>query len=380
MEKSFASYWAFLKCTNVEFAKRVMEIMKKSFLLLLAAVSCQMLGVPEEKSGKGELRISFYDESFTKSVEEIPDTSDFLLTVSGSSGEIIYDGPYGDSPDRIMVDAGSYTINVRSCEFTKPAFSAPQFGDEQCVVVESGGVADVKLTCVQLNAGIRLKIDESFLRKKPDASLFLKSQKGKLMYGYSEKRIAYFHPGPVSLMISENGTDKILLTRTLQAQSILDLSVSVAGGDSPSSKESIRVAVDTTRNWTSESYVIGAGGSSGKGDTSGNALTVSQALASVGEEGVWVSGYIVGGDLTSSSASYEPPFSSRTNLLLGSRSSVSSRNSCISVNLPSGDVRDDLNLADNPSLLGRKVCLKGDIVESYYGLVGLKNITDYELN
>ena len=175
----------------------------KKFLLLLAVTSCQMLGVPAADSEKGELRISFVDESFTKAVEEIPDTSDFLLTVSGPDGAVIYDGPYGDSPESMMVDAGSYTVFVRSCDFVKPAFSSPQYGDEQCVVVPSGGVSDVKLTCVQMNAGVRLKIDDSFLRNCPDAVLFLKSSAGKLMYSYSEKRIAYFTPGTVSLMMSE---------------------------------------------------------------------------------------------------------------------------------------------------------------------------------
>jgi hypothetical protein len=102
-------------------------------------------------------------------------------------------------------------------------------------------------------------------------------------------------------------------------------------------------------------------------------------LASIGEEDVWVSGYIVGGDLTSSSASFSPPFSSRTNIVLGPRSSVSSRSSCLAVSLPSGEIRDDLNLVDNPSLLGRKVVVRGDIVGSYYGLPGLKNLTDFDL-
>lgn len=351
----------------------------KKILFLLAAVSCQMLGVPEDSSEKGELRISFLDVPDTKVVEDIPDTSDFLLTVSGPDGKVIYDGAYGDSPESIMVDTGTYTIYVRSCDFSKPAFSKPQYGDEQCVVVPSGGVADVKLTCVQMNAGILLRIDESFLTNCPDASLFLKSSDGKLMYGYSEKRVAYFLPGPVSLMMSQGGTDKILFTRTLQARAILDVTVSAAADDSGSEQESIQVAVDTTRNWVSESFVIGGDGSSGKGNDVSDALTVSQALASIGEEGVWVSGYIVGGDLSSSSASFEPPFTSRTNILIGPRSSSSSRSSCLSVNLPAGDIRNDLNLVDNPSLLGRKVCLRGNIVEAYYGIPGIKNLTDYQL-
>lgn len=198
----------------------------KKCLVLLAAVSCQMLGYPEDATHeKGELRISFTDELPTKAVEEIPDTSDFLLTVSGPDGKVIYDGVYGDSPESIMVDAGSYTVFVRSCDFTEPAFATPQYGDEQCVVVPSGGVADVKLTCVQMNAGVFLRVDKSFLTNCPDAVLFLKSSAGKLMYSYSEKRIAYFPPGSVSLMMSSNGSDKVLLTRTLQPRTVLGIGV-----------------------------------------------------------------------------------------------------------------------------------------------------------
>ena len=352
--------------------------MKKCFILL-AAVSCQMLGMPDVTSEKGELRISFNDEVLTRVVEEMPDTSDFLLTVSGPDGQTIYDGVYGDSPESIMVDAGSYTIYVRSCEFSRPAFATPQYGDRQCVVVPSGGVADVKLTCVQMNAGIRLLVDQSFLRNCPDASLFLKSSSGKLMYSYSEKRIAYFPPGSVSLMMSENSSDRVLFTRDLQPRTVLEVNVSAADNSGESPQERISVAVDTSRVWNSESYVIGGGGSSGKGGSVSDALTVSQAIASIGEEGVWVSGYIVGGDLTSSSASFDAPFSSRTNIILGPRSSSSSRSSCLSVSLPAGDIRDDLNLVDNPHLLGRKVCLRGDVVEAYYGMPGLKNLTDYQL-
>jgi hypothetical protein len=133
----------------------------------------------------------------------------------------------------------------------------------------------------------------------------------------------------------------------------------------------IDVAIDTSRVWLSEEYVLGGGSKS--------VLSISQAYDMVGEEDVMVCGYIVGGDLTSSSASFEKPFSSRTNLLIGPRSSTSEKSSCLSVQLPSGYLRDDLNLVDNPQLLGRKICLRGDIVEAYYGIPGIKNISEYEL-
>lgn len=44
-----------------------------------------------------------------------------------------------------------------------------------------------------------------------------------------------------------------------------------------------------------------------------------------------------------------------------------------------GDAREALNLVDNPSNLGRRILLKGNVVEAYYGMPGIKNITDFEL-
>ena len=353
--------------------------MKRKFLFLFAILlaSCEMFGPGSSSEGDGRLRISFEPSygKMSRSSGEIPDTSDFILTVRDSDGKVIYDGLYGDSPESIMVKAGSYTVSVISEKFEKPAFSSPQFGDEQCVLVPSGGVADVRLTCSQMNCGVRLDVGPGFLKAFPDGVLFLKSSQGRLMYGYSEKRIAYFHPGSVSLVLNSGEKDKILMTRNLEACQILVLGVSVASGTGASVTEHISVAVDTTRVWLSDSYVIG--GDDGKGTGSSDAMTVSQAMSAAGEEDVWVSGYVVGGDLTSSSASFEAPFSSRTCLLLGPRSSTKERTSCISVQLPAGEVREALNLVDNPELLGRKIVVRGDIVDSYYGLTGLKNCSEY---
>lgn len=343
--------------------------------------SCEALGLASLKA-KGELRISFAGEQeiLTRSGLEIPDTSDFILTVTDSKGRTVYDGLYGSSPESFDVDAGSYVVRVLSCQFSKPAFSTPQFGDEQCVVVPSGKTMDIRLVCRQMNSGIRLRIDSGFLDAYPKGVLLLKSSLGRLVYGYSEKRIAYFKPGDVSLVLNEGKTDKILMTRELKAQEILDLKVGVASSGSAGTvgvSAGITLAVDTLRNWRTDEYIVG--GDNGNGGGIYDAMTVSEALSSIGETEVWVCGHIVGGDLTSSSASFGGPFESRTNLLLGPRSSTMDKDACLSVQLPSGSLRNALNLVDNPELLGRKVCLKGDIVEAYYGIPGIKNLTEYEL-
>lgn len=354
-------------------------ILSSLFMIVAAFVtqSCNLMG--GVLSPEGQLRIAFAQgqEILTRSGLEIPDTSDFLLTVKDSKGTVVYDGTYGASPESLSLKPGSYTVSVVSEEFNKPAFSLPQFGDEQCVVVSSGDVVNLKLVCRQINSGIRLRIDPGFLTRFPDGALLLKSNFGRLMYGYAEKRIAYFTPGNVSLILANEGTDQILFTKSLEAQEILDLKVRVSGSggsSDDSGTDGMSISVDTSRVWLSEEYVIGGGAQSDK-----KVLSVSDARSMAGEEDVYVSGYIVGGDLTSSSASFTKPFSSRTNILIGSRPSASDKASCMSVQLSSGDIRDALNLVDNPGLLGRKLCLRGDIVEAYYGIPGIKNVSEYEL-
>ena len=354
--------------------------MKNSFFLPCAIcilafllASCEAF-IPERSQGR--LLIHFSEDVFfsTRASHEIPDTNDFILTILDAGGKELYNGKFGDSPESLSLPSGSYTVSAVSSEFKAPKFSAPQYGDRQVVVVSSGRDCSVELICRQLNAGVKLNIAPNFLTSYPNGSLILKSDDGKLLYSYSEKRIAYFNPGTVSLILSDGGTDGTLLTRVLERQEVLVLNVSAPSGGS-SSSGGVRIAIDTTRYWSAEDYIIGQGDSRGREQDS--AYNIGQARANTGEEDVWVCGYIVGGDLTSSSASFLPPFKSQTNILIGSRSSVTDRDACLSVQLQKGDIRDALNLVDNPDILGSFVYLRGDIVDAYYGMPGIRNITEY---
>ncbi|MGN1210748.1 MAG: DUF6359 domain-containing protein [Candidatus Cryptobacteroides sp.] len=348
---------------------------------LVAAVVATMVVscVAASENGFGELVVGVDDnvDAVTRADSEIPDVEDFLLDVRDASGNIIYSGTFGASPEAIQVSAGNCYISVRSSEFAKPKFSCPVYGDDVCVVVPSGGIVNAFLSCSQVNSGIRLKVSPAFLDAYPSAALILKSSDGSLNYSYSEKRFAYFRPGNVNLVLTDNGTDTKLLSRELAPKELLTLNIGVTSSNIQHA--GISVSVDTSRVWSSEDYVIG-GEDSGGGEPE-SAYTVDKARDAIGETDVWVKGYIVGGDLTASSSgiSFQVPFSSRTNIAIASRSSVTAKSSCIAVNLPSGDIRDGLNLVDRPQLLGRMVYLKGDIVESYYGLVGLKNISEFRL-
>jgi hypothetical protein len=49
------------------------------------------------------------------------------------------------------------------------------------------------------------------------------------------------------------------------------------------------------------------------------------------------------------------------------------------VELPKGSVRDALNLVDNPALKGKRVYVKGNVVNSYFGTTRLKGVKEYRL-
>lgn len=343
---------------------------------LLASMSCSdFLG-----GGDGEIGWRFDRDvySWTKAAGEIPDTNDFYLEVADAKGKLLYSGTYGKSPETMTVSAGSYTVSVRSSDFDKPAFSAPQYGDTQVVVVKAGERASVRLSCRMINAGIRLNINSSFLNAYPKGALYLRSDAGKLLYGYSEKRIAYFQPGSVSLLLDDGQQEEALFSRKLEAQQVLTLGISAASGGKGSGEGlSVAITVDTLKTWLYDNYVIG-GGNGGGGGQAEDAMDVATARESVGSKDVWVYGYIVGGDLSSNGATVRnvAPFSKKTHIAIASRASTTAKSSCIAVELPAGKVRDALNLVDHPGLLGSTVYVKGDIVQAYFNTVGLKSTSD----
>ena len=337
----------------------------------LGAQSCSELLWPQEP---GELTISF-DKSFrdyTKSSGTLPQTDEFILTVTDASGKSVYDGKFGDSPESFTLSAGSYTVSAVSREFSTPLYETPQYGDTQVVSVGSGQSISVLLNCTQLNCGVRLVLDEYFRTAYPEGVLYLKGSTGTLMYGYSEKRTAYFKPGVLSVSLFNEGSESTICTRSLKAQDMLTLGLSAVpeNEEGASRQGKIALQLDTCRNWISETLIPGGGSS--------DILSVLEARESPGQSGVWVEGYVVGVATATGKFCLEPPFSKNTNIVLGLRSTTSDPDYMLSVELSKGEVRDAMNLCDNPELLGKKVRLKGTLAEAYYGIPGLKDVSAWE--
>ena len=342
--------------------------------LLFACLTASLLplGSCKEFFGQGRMgtlavNLPRLSPPSTRAGTDFPDTGTFRITVSGASGQVIYENDYAHFPDELPVPAGAYTVSAVSRDFSAPEFDAPQWGDTQVVNVAEGSNVAVNLSCSQLNSGLRLTVEDSFREAFPHGALTLKGAGGALPYGYDETRVAFLLPGSVTLALEDGGAAQTLFTRRLEACQVLAMRLSAnvsaqAGG--------VSISVDTTRNWLSDRFVVGGGGA-GSIDC---AYDVAEARLHAGETGVWVWGYIVGGDLSSGSIRFEPPFEKSSNLAIAASASERDRADCFSVELSKAAVRAELNLVDHPENLGKKVFLYG-VVSTYFSLPGLKSVT-----
>lgn len=114
--------------------------------------------------------------------------------------------------------------------------------------------------------------------------------------------------------------------------------------------------------------------------TEAQEYTVTEALAAYvdGQKiPAIVTGYIVG---AMNSTDYVPEFGTTTvatNILLSDNADEQDIANCIIVQLPAGDTRSTLNLADNPGNYKKQVKITGSI-ETYFKSAGLKTPTAYE--
>lgn len=120
-----------------------------------------------------------------------------------------------------------------------------------------------------------------------------------------------------------------------------------------------------------------------------NPFTVATAISKYNSSkplaNTWVKGYVVGyvngmsidGSILNDLSGITDD--NKTNLLISDNKNETDYKNCLVLQLPSGDVRNSLNLKDNPENLGKELIVKGSL-EKYFGTAGLKSITEYVLD
>jgi len=336
--------------------------------------SCNGLTISDEQ--KGELFLKFETESSTKAVvRDFPDSNLFILKIARIGGGVIYEGLYGERPNNIQLDPGSYDVEVVSALFSQPKFDTPCYADKRSVIVEGGTTTNLSLLCKQVNSGLRLMFSEGFKTRFRDYVPMVSDSKGEVEYAYSENRFLYLNPGVIEIKAKGGaGVSSISVNRReLAANDMLTLSLDAIGSGVPGSKAGI--VIDTVSVWKQDEFVYGQ---VRDGSSKEKALSLGDIEGRIGEKDLWFSGYI-SGYLTTASLINTAPFGTETNIAIAETIGVSDKSKCVGVALPAGTIREALNLKAHPENLGKKLYIKGDIVESYFGIRGINNVEEFVL-
>lgn len=356
--------------------------MKRNVLIpiILGIVFIQSCDLLDSGSiGTGELYFSFSqspdqffrENAFLKSSNSYEDTNSYILTITSEDGDELYNGKYGSKPANFIVDAGAYDISVYSRRPSGPMFNTPIWGDSVTVVINTDEQVKVDFNCTQVNTGIKLNFSEDFKKKFPGTGVGVLQDEKILEYKYTEERFAFVMPKFFAVTYSTSEKDTILMHKKFEGGQMINMKLNY--NQAPASSSNFTISVDTARIWISDEFNVGASIPDG-------CFTIEQAKAFIGTDAVIpVFGYIFGGDVTSNSMRIAPPFTTKSSIVIAPNMMTSNRNDCFTVELPSGKIRDGLNLVDKPYILGRAVVITGKIVESYYGYPGIKSTKSYML-
>lgn len=334
--------------------------------------------VEEEATGTLSLSMNYADMPTKAVIRPVPDTNDFILFVKGGMGNTVYKGKYGARPKEMVVPVGSYEVWAYSSEFTAPAYDLPVYEDRKNLLVQSGMVNSLSLVCRQSNSGLRLLFTNNFKQRFKDVELKVADSRGAIPYQYTESRFLYLSPGSIRLFLAPSGAitpATEVLSRDILPNEMVTLKLD-AQYDSPSTG-STGISVDTVSIWSYNEYMYGSQ-PSGDGSSKSSAIDAADVASHVGEKGVWISGFIVGGDLTQSAIKFDAPFTSESNMAIASLANERDRAKCVAVSIPTGAIRDVLSLKVNPGNIGKRVYIKGNIVAEYFKLPGVNTLSEAE--
>jgi hypothetical protein len=343
---------------------------------LLALAACESLSWSEKGQGILSLQIQNDAKVFVKSTVAV---ADYQVVITTAGGEPVLAARYAELPEQILLDPGKYKVSAVSEAFDAPAFDKPIYGAVLDVTVEAGVNNTVQMVCAQINAGLRIVYDPDFSDAYANYSVDVSGDDGSLHYVKTELRSGYFAPGNLSIYLEIEGEDSYSLSKNVSAKDMLVLTVaSIPSTPGHAQSISLSIDVDTTRNWRREQW---RPGSPADGSSPTQAYSVTEAIQLAEGEDVWICGYIVGGDVSTSAVKTTPPFTASSNLAIADSPLETERVNCMAVEISAAPkaIKDAFNMTVNGSaLLGQRVWFKGNIA-AYFGKPGVRAPKEVEL-
>ncbi|MDR1156150.1 MAG: DUF4493 domain-containing protein [Bacteroidales bacterium] len=340
--------------------------MEKQVLLLILSlgVMCTCSEKETSEKGTGYLTLNISQGTSLKSDVEI---TDFTLRINDGHADAVKER-IADLPAEIVLPVGTYTIEAYSLEFSDPKFEMPFYSGKTTVDIEAGETTEASLVCSQGNAGVKVVWAGEFSTKYSTYQAQINCDAGYLNYSSTESRTGYFLPGTVSISILADGQTINGGTITLAAKDMV--TVTLRPKETPSGNLSIDLSVDETVNSREVEVIVDPEYTGANSET--NPYTIAQAIARQGENGVWITGYIVGSKPSSGYDYVNSDTWQATNIVLADDITETGDTNCIFVELGSGTYRNSLNLKDHADNLHRQIVIKGNLA-AYQSRSGLKN-------
>lgn len=341
------------------------------FLVAILAAGCQGLTITGESTARLRLRITGEDPLSKGVVKTLPDTNKMSLLILSSAGDTMYDGLYGARQSELKFEAGEYTVSIFSHRQLLPEFDAPCWSDTKTITLAAGSVTSLAMVCRQSNGAMRLGFSPEFRAKYSAYTPEITDALGTVQYHFNEERFLYLKPGNIYVRLTPlaTGQQVPLFSKLIAAKEMLTINLRLMPGDSASFGGGI--LIDSTSNWQTDSVFIGGN----DGSTKDKALTLERIREYAGLK-VWLTGYIIGGDVSDDTLRFTAPFTKETYLAVAATSTERSRDKCYAVSLPLGAIRDSCSLVKFPANLGRKIWIKGTVKDSYYGSPGVDPVTE----
>ena len=310
------------------------------------------------------------------------DSTKYILTIANSSGTVFYEGLYINRPEMLYVKPGNYKVRITSEEFKEPGTLRPLFGQEVTVKAKKDSTMCIHLLSRQMTGGVRFEFTSGFLSWFKGTGLYLSRDSVSFKYNYGSRDYVYFYPGTITVKYKNKDgyptytppdkpgyEDTVLFTRKLKATELVTIKLDYDLTKVPSTGLSMKI--DTTRTRVSEYYNV-------PGIAPYGCQSVWYAQNHVGDT-LKLFGYIVGGDVTSTTFNRVKPFKSKTNIVVAANDWQTLKEKTMAIELTEGPIRNALNLVDHPEHLKKPIAITGIIVDLYFGYPGMKKVTDYLL-
>jgi len=332
-------------------------------LFLFALCACSKKETVEK--GTGYLILNINQSSSLKADIKI---TDFILRISEGQTEVLKDS-IKYLPEEIALPAGTYTVEAYSGEFSQPKFETPVYSGKTTVDIEAGEINEAKLTCFQANAGIKVVWSKDYAKMFSTYQAQIDCNEGYLNYLSTETRTGYFLPGTVSVSILADGQTIKGGSIKLEAKDMVTAYMQLK--EAPTGNLTITITVDDGTNGRNVDIIVDPGNPAEEPNSETNPYNIAQAIAKQGENGVWVTGYIVGAN---TAQNFIGGSTQNTVLVLADNAAETNYTKTILVQLPAGPLRNALNLLDNSGNLHKKVVIKGDLGK-YSSRAGLVSIS-----